>query len=134
MKPLMIGHLAAATGTKVNTIRFYEDIGLLPKAARTASGRRTYGSSDLARLAFIRHGRALGLSIAEVRSLMSLSDHPDRNCDAAAAIARTHLRDVERRIARLRLIRGELKKLVASCDGGLAADCRVIEAIAEWSG
>lgn len=130
MKPLMIGDLAAATGTKVNTIRFYEDIGLMPRAARTPSGRRTYGKSDVSCLAFIRHGRALGFSIEEVRSLMDLSRHPDRDCADAAAIARRHLYDVEERITRLERLRAELRKIAESCDGGLAADCSVIEAIA----
>ncbi len=130
MKTLMIGDLAAATGTKVNTIRFYEDIGLMPPAARTSSGRRTYGQSDVSRLSFIRHGRALGFSIDEVRSLMDLSIHPDRDCADAAALARRHLHDVEDRIARLELLRAELTKIAESCDGGVAADCSVIEAIA----
>lgn len=126
---LMIGDLAAATGTKVNTIRFYEDIGLMPPAARTASGRRTYGQSDVSRLAFIRHGRALGFSIDEVRSLMDLSSDPDRDCADASAIARRHLRDVEERLARLELLRDELTKIADSCDGGLTASCSVIEAL-----
>lgn len=130
MKPLMIGDLAAATGTKVNTIRFYEEIGLMPKAARTESGRRTYGEPDLQRLAFIRHGRSMGFSIDEIRSMLRLSDNPDRDCADAAAIARGHLRDVEERIRQLKRLRAELKKISDSCDGGRAAECSVIEAIA----
>lgn len=131
MKPLMIGDLAAATGTKVNTIRFYEEIGLLPKAARTSSGRRTYDESGLARLSFIRHGRALGFSISEIRSLMKLADHPERDCIEAAEIAHRHLRDVEERIRRLQALKTELEQVASSCDGGRAADCRVIEALCE---
>ena len=130
-KPLMIGHLAAATGTQVNTIRFYEDIGLMPQAIRTESGRRTYGQSELLRLAFIRHARGMGFSIDEIRSLMELSDHPDRDCAEAAAIARRHLQKIEGRIVALRRLRTELRTLAASCDGGKAAECRIIEAIAE---
>lgn len=130
MKPLMIGDLAAATGTKVNTVRFYEEIGLMPKAARTESGRRTYGKPDLQRLAFIRHGRSMGFSIDEIRSMLRLSDNPDRDCADAAAIARGHLRDVEERIRQLKRLRAELKKISDSCDGGRAAECSVIEAIA----
>ena len=129
--PLMIGDLARRTGTKVNTIRFYEDIGLLPPPARTAAGRRTYAEGDVRRLAFIRHGRGLGFSIEEIRSLMKLSDQPDQDCAEAGAIARRHLRAIEGRIARLELLRDELAKAALSCEGGRAADCRVIEAIAE---
>ena len=73
---LPIGGLAKRTGTKVNTIRFYEDIGLLPCAARTASGRRTYGDEDVGRLAFIRNARGLGFSIDEIRSLTALALGP----------------------------------------------------------
>ena len=82
-KRLAIGDLARQTGTKVNTIRFYEEIGLLPEALRTASGRRTYDTADLRRLAFIRHARQLGFSIPEIRSLLALSDQPDRDCAEA---------------------------------------------------
>jgi DNA-binding transcriptional MerR regulator len=87
-KRLAIGDLARQTGTKVNTIRFYEEIGLLPRAMRTASGRRTYCAADVRRLAFIRHGRGLGFSVEEVRSLLALADEPERDCAEAAAIAR----------------------------------------------
>lgn len=130
MKPLMIGDLAGATGTKVNTIRYYEDIGLMPKAARTESGRRTYGQPELLRLTFIRHARAMGFSIGEVRSLLDLSAHPDRNCADAAAIAGRHLHDVEDRIARLQQLRAELAPIAESCSGRRAADCNIITAIA----
>src|SRR3546814_16127772 len=100
-KRLAIGDLARQTGTKVNTIRFYEDIGLLPRALRTASGRRTYGAADVRRLAFIRHSRGLGFSVEEIRSLLALADEPERDCAEAAAIARRHPRDIEMRNARL---------------------------------
>ena len=119
---LMIGDLAAATGTKVNTIRFYEGIGLMPPAARTASGRRTYGHADLRRLRFIRHARALGFETSEIRSLLALSDRPQSDCGSATQIARGHLRDVERRIAQLGRLKLELKRIAASCDGGSASD------------
>lgn len=131
VKPLMIGDLAAATGTKVNTIRFYEDIGLMPKAARTESGRRTYGQPDLLRLAFIRHARAMGFSTDEIRSLLELASHPELDCADAAGIAQCHLHKVDRRIASLKRLRAELRKIASSCDGGPVVNCRVSEAIAE---
>lgn len=129
-KRLAIGDLARQTGAKVNTIRFYEDIGLLPRAARTAAGRRTYGASDVRRLAFIRHGRGLGFSVEEIRSLLALSDEPDRDCAEAAAIARQHLQDIDTRLARLKTLRDALAEVAVSCEGGRARDCKVIEAIA----
>src|SRR3546814_17270393 len=79
MAMLMIGELARRTGAKVNTIRFYEDIGLMPLAARTDSGRRTYGEADVRRLQFIRNGLELGFSKEELKSLISLSEQPDRD-------------------------------------------------------
>lgn len=130
-RTMMIGDLARLTGTKINTIRFYEDIGLLPLAVRTASGRRTYASPDVRRLSFIRQGRALGFSTGEIRSLLGLADEPDRDCSEAAAIARRHVADIEVRIARLETLRGALSEVAVSCEGGRAADCRVIEAIAD---
>lgn len=128
---LMIGDLSRRTGTKVNTIRFYEDIGLVPKAARTDSGRRTYGEQDVRRLAFIRNGRELGFSTDELRSLISLTEQPDRDCGEASVIARSHLTDIEARISRLMRLREELKRVATACDGGRIADCRVIDAIAD---
>ena len=77
MNGMAIGILAKRTGTKVNTVRFYEEIGLLPRAARTESGRRTYGMSDLNRLSFIRNARGLGFSIDEIRSLLALAAEED---------------------------------------------------------
>lgn len=130
MKRLAIGDLARRTGTKVNTVRFYEDIGLLPRPIRTASGRRSYDAADVRRLSFIRHGRGLGFSVNEIRSLLALADEPDRDCAEAAAIARHHLQDVEVRIAKLQTLHTALANLEASCDGGRIADCRIIEAIA----
>src|SRR3546814_4315286 len=83
---------------------FYENIGLMPLAARTDSGRRTYGEADVRRMKFIRNGRELGFSTEELKSLISLSEQPDRDCGAAAAIARRHLADVEARMARLAVL------------------------------
>lgn len=127
----MIGDLARLTGTKINTIRFYEDIGLLPRAIRTESGRRTYASADVRRLSFVRQGRALGFSTSEIRSLLSLADEPDRDCSEAAVIARRHVAGIDGRIARLKTLREALADVAATCDGGRAADCRVIEAISD---
>lgn len=130
---MMIGELARRTGTKVNTIRFYEDIGLLRRASRTASGRRVYDDADLQQLSFVRRGRSLGFSVDEIRSLLVLAENPERDCAGAAAIAREHLHDIEERIARLQSLRDALSAVAVSCDGGRAAECRIMEAIADWT-
>lgn len=125
----MIGDLAKRTGTKVNTIRFYEDIGLMPQAVRTSGGRRTYGEAEVRQLGFIRHARDLGFSTDEIRSLIALSANPDQDCNEAGAIARRHLASVEERIARLTALRDALSDAAQTCGGGRIADCRVMEAI-----
>lgn len=126
---LMIGDLARRTGTKVNTIRFYEEIGLMPKAVRTSGGRRIYGEPQARQLGFIRHARELGFSVEEIRSLIALSANPDQDCNEAGAIARRHLASVEDRITRLVALRDALSAATRTCDGGRISDCRVMEAI-----
>lgn len=129
MKELSIGAAAKATGVKVPTIRYYEEIGLLPKAARADSNRRLYTAVDLERLKFIRHARDLGFEIEAIRALLDLQGRPDMPCATADAIARQHLPDVERRIERLRALKAELTRMIASCRHGRVADCRIIEAL-----
>ena len=85
---LTIGSLAKKTGTKVQTIRYYEQIGLMPEPGRTGGGQRRYGDAELDRLSFIRHSRQLGFPLDVIRELLDLSDHPDKSCDEADAIAR----------------------------------------------
>ena len=125
---MKIGELSRATGTNIETIRYYERNGLLPAPSRTAANYRSYGDAHRARLAFVRHSRDLGFTIEEIRSLLDLSDHPERDCADADRIATRHLEQVEEKIAQLALLREELSRIVGRCRGGIAADCRVIEA------
>ena len=124
-----IGELGRLTATKVETIRYYERIGLLLKPARTSSNYRDYGQDELGRLSFIRRSRDLGFSLDQVRALLGLSD--DRSCDCAGIdrIASQHLVEVDRKIADLRALRRELKAVIDSCDGGTVAECRIVEAL-----
>jgi DNA-binding transcriptional MerR regulator len=126
-----IGKLSLTTGTNIETIRYYERIGLLPLPDRTPANYRSYGESHRARLAFIRHSRELGFTIEDIRSLLDLADHPDRECSAADRIASRHLERVETKIEHLLRLRDELMRLIGDCRGGLAADCRVIEALGD---
>ncbi len=126
---MKIGELSKATGTNIETIRYYERIGLLPAPLRTSANYRSYGEAHRARLAFVRHSRELGFTIEEIRSLLDLSDHPERDCGEADRIATSHLMQVERKIAQLDSLREELTRIVGRCRGGSAADCRVIEAL-----
>ena len=128
---MKIGELSRATGTNIETIRYYERIGLLPAPARTNANYRSYGDAHRARLRFVRHSRELGFTIDEIRSLLDLSDHPERDCADADRIASAHLEQVEAKIAQLSALRDELTRIVGRCRGGLAGDCRVIEALGD---
>ena len=130
---LTIGKLGAQAGVKVPTIRYYEQIGLLPEAGRSAGNQRLYGRKALERLAFIRHARDLGFTLEAIRDLLSLSDNPEQPCVAADAIARAQLAEVERRLARLTALKAELERMVVQCAGGKIADCRVIEVLGDHS-
>ena len=130
---LTIGKLGAAAGVKVPTIRYYEQIGLLPEPKRSAGNQRLYGRKVLERLAFIRHARELGFPLDAIRDLLSLSDDPDQPCAAADAIAGAQLAEVDSRIERLNALRVELQRMIAQCAGGKIADCRVIEVLGDHS-
>ena len=127
---MSIGELARATGTKAETIRYYERIGLLPRPARTASNYRSYGPAELARLSFVRRARSLGFSIEQISALLDLSDNCERSCDAVDALAREHLATIEAKISDLAALRRELADLIGQCSRGTIADCRIIDALA----
>lgn len=129
MSPLPIGRLAKLTDVKVTTIRFYESIGLLPEPLRTHSDRRIYNEGDVRRLGFIKHARQLGFAVEAIRDLLELSDHPERVCDSANAIAEEQLAAVDAKIAQLSALREELVRMTAAGCRGPAANCRVIESL-----
>ncbi|ADZ72645.1 MerR family transcriptional regulator [Polymorphum gilvum] len=129
-----IGALSRRTGVKVPTIRYYEQMGLLPAPGRTDGNQRRYGQAELDRLQFIRHARDLGLPMAAIRDLLDLAAHPDRPCAQADRIARAQLDTVRDKIARLQRLETELERIATSCDGDHSvADCQVIRALADHS-
>ena len=129
-----IGGLAERTGVKVETIRYYEQVGLLPPPERSDGNQRRYGRRHLERLAFIKHARDLGFSVDSIRTLLNLSDTPDMACDEAHRAAASHLSEVRAKIARLRSLESELKRIATSCSGGVPVrDCAIIEALADHS-
>ena len=115
----------------MQTIRYYESLGILPEPGRTGGNQRRYDSRAVDKLRFIRHGRDLGFDISEIRDLLTLAAHPERPCDLADAIATQHLAQVEQRIAILQTLRGELKRMIRQCAGGRVATCRIIEVLAD---
>ena len=130
---LKIGELSQVTGTNVETIRYYERIGLLPKPDRTSGNYRDYAPPHVERLNFIRHARGLGFDIADIRSLLNLAEDPDRDCAEADRIATGHLANVEAKIGRLEQLRAELTRMIQCCRGGQISDCRIMEALGDHS-
>ena len=126
-----IGELSRQTSVKVPTIRYYEQIGLLPVPPRTDGNRRLYGRSEVQRLNFIRHSRELGFEIADIRELLAMSAQPQSSCHQIDSIANNHLVEIDRRIASLTALRAELARMVRECGHGRVCDCRIIEALAD---
>lgn len=127
-----IGQLSKRTGVKVTTIRYYEQMRLIAEPERTQGNQRRYTKDGLSRLSFIRHSRDLGFSVENIRELLELSQHPESPCQDAHNIAIQHLQDVQSRIAKLRKLERELKR-ISKCDAGHVADCSVIETLADHS-
>lgn len=128
---IAIGKVAEASGVKVTTIRYYETIGLLPAPPRTDGNRRTYTNADTERLTFIRHSRELGFEIDQIRTLLSLQDHPDQSCQDADVIAKARLVEVKEKIASLQALQHELERMVDGCSHGRVEDCKVIDILAD---
>jgi Cu(I)-responsive transcriptional regulator len=126
---MKIGEIAAATSTKVETVRFYEKAGLLPPPARTEGNYRSYGTSHLQRLSFIRRARQLGISLDDVRELLTLGDNTEQSCEAVDAIASAHLEDIERKLTDLTQMATELRRIVGQCKKGRVGECLIIETL-----
>lgn len=124
-----IGELAKATGTKPETVRYYERIGLLPAPARTGGNYRAYSRPHLERMSFIRRARNLGFSLDQVRALLRLADDREQSCAEVDRIAKLHLTEVDRKIADLVALGSELRQLIDKCRHGTIAECRILEAL-----
>ena len=129
MKSHTIGVLSRETGVKVTTIRYYETIGLMGEPERTPSGRRVYAASDVERLKFIRHARDLGFPIESIRAFIELQQDSDKTCDEIDTIAQHHLLDVQSRLAQLRSLELELKRMISACAGGKVTSCQILETL-----
>jgi DNA-binding transcriptional MerR regulator len=128
MPDLAIGQLARHANVAIDTVRYYERMGLLLPAGRRASGYRRYGDTELQRLHFIRRAKALGFSLSDIRALLSLSQ--EQNVARIKHAAETRLRDVEQRIAELERVRHGLRTLIETCPGhGRAEACPILQAL-----
>lgn len=131
---LSIGLVSRLTGCTVPTIRYYEEIGLLPAGPRTDAGRRLYGEATVRRLTFIRRCRDFGFPLERVRELVGLVDAPGRPCTEVRELAARHLAQVQERLRELQALEASLSACVAGCDsacaGGPAVDCTILEDLA----
>jgi|SRR5690348_2900071 len=132
---LTIGALAEQAGCNVPTVRYYEEIGLLPKAARRASGHRMYGANDLKRLIFVRRCRELDFPIDRIRDLVLMIDNPATDCTRARDLAEAQLSIVRKKIVELQELENNLAKVsfdcTETCAGGPSRDCVIL---ADFSG
>lgn len=127
-----IGRLSKESGVKVQTIRYYEEIGLMPEPMRSEGNQRLYGEPQVTRLRFIRHARDLGFGLPSIRELLDLGGAaPDTPCAHADDIAKRHLDEVEDKIAQLTGLKDELSRMVKQCSHGTISDCRVIEILSD---
>lgn len=128
---LTIGALSRASGCNVETIRYYERIGLVPPPPRSAGGHRIYGEGDVKRLAFVRRCRELGFNLEEVKSLLALVESGRYTCEEVKAITLNHLADVRRKLRDLERMAAVLERTARACEGGQSADCPIVEALYE---
>lgn len=127
---LQIGVLAKATGTKIPTIRYYEEIGLLPTPDRSTGNYRVYGEAHLHRLTFVRRCRELGLCLDQIRELLGLADDEERPCTAVETIVREHRATIERKIRELQELDRELARVIDQCGQGKIIHCGILKALA----
>ena len=124
-----IGVLASRGATNVETIRYYERVGLLPEPPRTAGGHRLYREDQLKQLLFIRRSRALGFKLEQVRVLVRLAQAKDYSCDEVKAITEEQLQTVRRKQADLKRLENALVDMVAQCKAGQVPECPIIDAL-----
>jgi DNA-binding transcriptional MerR regulator len=125
-----IGELSKQTGVKIPTIRYYEQMGLIDAPERSEGNQRRYTKDGFKQLSFIRHSRELGFSIEDIKGLLELHGHPEKPCKDANIIAARNLNEVRSRIAKLRRLERELKR-ISACRADSVANCAVIEALAD---
>ena len=133
-KPLTRGALAARTGCNIETIRYYERVGLLPPPPRNAGGHRLYGEGLVRRLNFVRRSRDLGFTIVEIGELLRLVDGGTYSCGEVEQLARDHIGEIRRKIADLRRLERVFETMAAQCSGDAVPDCPIIDALFDPGG
>ncbi|MAX74635.1 MAG: MerR family transcriptional regulator [Nioella sp.] len=131
MKILRRGDLARLTGCNLETIRYYETIGVMPEPPRSSKNYRVYDDTHVTRLRFVMRARELGFTLDEVRDLLAMVDGGQQTCGEVQALATAHLATVRAKIADLRRIEHVLSSTVAQCTGDDVPECPVIDALTE---
>ncbi len=129
-----IGRAAERSGLSTKTIRFYEDIGLVPAAGRDANGYRRYGEPEVHRLRFVHRARSLGFSVEQCRELLALYGDRERASADVKAIALARIADIERKIAELEAMKATLEHLARRCHGDARPNCPILEDLAADDG
>lgn len=129
MSYLSIGKVSIHTGCHIETIRFYEKEGLLPKPERTEGGHRLYSDTQVKRLVFIRRCRELGFSMEEIRQLLSIVDADLVSCKKVKAITESHIQDIRLKIKDLKKMEKTLTELSNQCSGKDIPDCPIIDVL-----
>lgn len=124
-----IGALSAETGVNIETIRYYEKIGLIPPPPRTRGRQRVYGTDHLKRLIFIRRARELGFSLEEIRALLGLAGDHELTCAEVKALTQEHITDIRKKVKDLKRLARLLTDLAARCHGRKVPDCPILEAL-----
>ncbi len=127
---MRISDLAKATGCHLETVRYYERIGLLPPPVRSKAGYRDYRDSDVERLRFVVRSRALGFSLEEIRSLLTLASRTELSCKQVDGVARTHLAQVEAKQRELAALATELRGMIETCHHDTRATCAILQSLA----
>lgn len=130
-KPISVGKVASHAGCNVETVRYYENVHLMPKPARTPGGHRQYSPADLKRLLFIQRSRELGFSVRQVSALLNLIDEPNHTCGEVKAFTTLQARVVRQKIDDLERLKKALIEMSVKCSGGnyRIEDCPIIEAL-----
>lgn len=126
---MKISTVAANSGCNLETIRYYERIGLMPPPKRTPKGYREYSEADVERLRFISRGRGLGFSLQEIRSLLRLAQDPGISCSEVDQLARKHLDDILVRLKDLQRMARELERTIDHCGGGQRGECTILDSL-----
>ena len=124
---LTIGKLSLETGVHIETIRYYEKIGLLSSPPRSEGGHRLYSREHLARLIFLRRSRELGFSLEEIRTLLGLVEGGDYTCGKVKTLTVQHLQNVRQKIRDLQKLEGALATMAVQCDGGVTQECPILD-------